>query len=113
MPALPEANGRVATNAPLLAAILARAGARIVFCEFVGARPTDAASGRAIVRRARSRLGEQRYHLLENNCEHFCNWCITGFSHSVQAQRPIARLIQALTDALGFWSRVAAMTAPA
>src|SRR5208283_889798 len=42
MPATREANGRTATNAPLLAGILARTHARIVFCEFVGARPTDA-----------------------------------------------------------------------
>ena len=42
MPALPEANGRIATNAPLLAAILARSHARVAFCELVGARPTDA-----------------------------------------------------------------------
>jgi hypothetical protein len=40
MPATPEANGRVATNAPLLAPIVARSHARIAFCEFVGARPT-------------------------------------------------------------------------
>lgn len=42
MPATREANGRHATNAPLLASILARSHARIAFCEFVGARPTDA-----------------------------------------------------------------------
>ena len=42
MPATPEANGRTATNAPLLAEILARTHARVAFCEFVGARPTDA-----------------------------------------------------------------------
>jgi hypothetical protein len=42
MPSLPEASGRSATNAPLLAGILARTHARIAFCEFVGASPTDA-----------------------------------------------------------------------
>lgn len=42
MPSTSEANGRTATNAPLLAAILARTNARVAFCEFVGARPTDA-----------------------------------------------------------------------
>jgi crossover junction endodeoxyribonuclease RuvC len=42
MPSTPEANGRTATNAPLLAGILARWHARVAFCEFVGARPTDA-----------------------------------------------------------------------
>jgi len=29
-------------------------------------------------RRARSRLGENDYRLLTNNCEHFCNWCVSG-----------------------------------
>jgi crossover junction endodeoxyribonuclease RuvC len=42
MPSTPEANGRTATNAPLLAGVLARTHARIAFCKFVGARPTDA-----------------------------------------------------------------------
>jgi crossover junction endodeoxyribonuclease RuvC len=42
MPSTPEANGRTATSAPLLAGILARKHARVAFCEFVGARPTDA-----------------------------------------------------------------------
>jgi crossover junction endodeoxyribonuclease RuvC len=42
MPSTPEANGRIATNAPLLSALLARTHARVAFCEFVGARPTDA-----------------------------------------------------------------------
>ena len=40
-----------------------------------------------IVRRARSRLGENHYRLLTNNCEHFCNWCVCGVSHSAQAER--------------------------
>jgi crossover junction endodeoxyribonuclease RuvC len=42
MPTTLEASGRIATNAPLLAAIMARFRARVAFCEFVGARPTDA-----------------------------------------------------------------------
>ena len=42
MPSTPEANGRVATNAPLLASIIAQSHARLAYCEFVGARPTDA-----------------------------------------------------------------------
>ena len=40
-----------------------------------------------IVRRARSRIGENDYRLLTNNCEHFCNWCVCGVSRSVQAER--------------------------
>ena len=42
MPATTEANSRPATNAPLLASFLARTHARVAYCEFVGARPTDA-----------------------------------------------------------------------
>jgi hypothetical protein len=42
MPTTPEANGRSATNAPLLAGILARSHPCVAYCEFVGARPTDA-----------------------------------------------------------------------
>jgi len=37
-----------------------------------------------IVRRARSRLGENRYRLLTNNCEHLCEWCVQGCSRSSQ-----------------------------
>jgi len=37
-----------------------------------------------VVCRARSRLGENRYHVLTNNCEHFCEWCVRGQHHSYQ-----------------------------
>jgi hypothetical protein len=43
-----------------------------------------------VVRRARLRLGEDRYDLLTNNCEHFCEWCIRGVSRSHQVERLIA-----------------------
>jgi hypothetical protein len=44
-------------------------------------------SSREIVRRARSRIGENDYRLLTNNCEHFCNWCLCGVSRSAQVDR--------------------------
>jgi crossover junction endodeoxyribonuclease RuvC len=53
MPSTREANGRAATNAPLLAGILARSRARIVYCEFVGARPTGAKTAAFSFGRAR------------------------------------------------------------
>ncbi|NJL20460.1 MAG: hypothetical protein HC895_06015 [Leptolyngbyaceae cyanobacterium SM1_3_5] len=31
-----------------------------------------------VIDRAESRLGEQNYNLLTNNCEHFATWCKTG-----------------------------------
>jgi hypothetical protein len=43
-------------------------------------------SGAEAVLRARSRLGENRYRLLTNNCEHFCAWCLLGESHSEQVR---------------------------
>lgn len=37
-----------------------------------------------VIQRAISRLGEQEYNLLFNNCEHFATWCKTGISYSKQ-----------------------------
>jgi hypothetical protein len=37
-----------------------------------------------VARRARLRLGEDRYSLLTNNCEHFCEWCVRGQPRSYQ-----------------------------
>jgi hypothetical protein len=47
----------------------------------------SAYSPEEIVRRARSRIGEDDYRLLTNNCEHFCNWCLCGVSRSAQVER--------------------------
>ena len=41
-------------------------------------------TGAQVVERARARIGEDRYRLLSNNCEHFAEWCIGGRSRSVQ-----------------------------
>ena len=37
-----------------------------------------------VICRARLRLGENRYHPLKNNCEHFCEWCVRGEPRSYQ-----------------------------
>jgi hypothetical protein len=39
-----------------------------------------------VVQRARSRLGENCYRLLTNNCEHFCEWCLFGEQRSYQVE---------------------------
>jgi hypothetical protein len=44
-------------------------------------------SGDEVAHRARSRLGENRYRLLTNNCEHFCAWCLDGISRSEQVRQ--------------------------
>jgi|SRR5580692_10546842 hypothetical protein len=40
-----------------------------------------------VIRRARSRVGENHYRILRNNCEHFCEWCVRGESRSYQVER--------------------------
>ena len=42
---------------------------------------------RAVVERARSRLGERGYRILTNNCEHFCMWALCNENHSSQVDR--------------------------
>ncbi|MBE9222262.1 lecithin retinol acyltransferase family protein [Cyanobacterium stanieri LEGE 03274] len=39
-----------------------------------------------VIERAFSRLGEKKYNLLFNNCEHFATWCKTGINDSKQVQ---------------------------
>ena len=58
----------------------------------VGRRPAESLQGEAIVCRARSRLGERRYAIFSNNCEHFCSWCQVGESRSTQVDRVLLRI---------------------
>ncbi len=44
------------------------------------------------VARARSRLGEEKYALPFNNCEHFAIWCKTGVHESHQVNEWLTRL---------------------
>jgi hypothetical protein len=46
--------------------------------------------GPEVVRRARLRLGENRYNVLTNNCEHFCEWCVRGEHRSYQVDERAA-----------------------
>lgn len=62
-----------------------------------------------IVLRARSRLGENRYRLLTNNCEHFSEWSRFGLSRSAQVERWLGRptsVAQRLVSFIGdgLWS---------
>ena len=47
--------------------------------------------GAEVVRRARCRIGENRYRLLSNNCEHFCEWCLRAEPRSNQVDKWLAR----------------------
>lgn len=43
-------------------------------------------SGQEVALRAKKRIGEQKYNLIINNCEHFCNECVFGEHVSEQVQ---------------------------
>ncbi len=76
-------------SGPVEEVSLARfANARPVMIRCRGTIPFEVTE---IVRRARSRLGENRYRLLSNNCEHFSEWAQFGLSRSTQVDR-FARL---------------------
>lgn len=49
-------------------------------------------TGRQVVRRIRSRMHENDYHLIINNCEHLCTWAITDVESSVQVVKMLNRL---------------------
>ncbi|MBZ9785682.1 lecithin retinol acyltransferase family protein [Pseudomonas sp. REP124] len=49
-----------------------------------------------VLERALSRVGEARYRLLTNNCEHFCYWCLFGKSQSPQVREGLRHPLKAL-----------------
>ena len=61
---------------------------------------------REVVCRARSRVGEDRYRLLTNNCEHFCEWCLRDTARSFQVEAWLARPRLTLLATLRLISRV-------
>jgi hypothetical protein len=68
--------------------------ARVNLAEFSRGYPVQvhgeagvAYSGIEVVARACSRLGEDAYDVLRNNCEHFCSWCLSGVARSPQVER--------------------------
>jgi Lecithin retinol acyltransferase len=70
---------------------------------------SDGPSGfdvREVICRARSRVGEDRYRLLTNNCEHFCEWCLHGAARSLQVEAWLARPRLTLLAALRLIIRV-------
>ena len=58
-----------------------------------------------VARRARARLGENRYNLLTNNCEHFCEWCVRGEHRSYQVDELIVRYLRASHRLIALFSR--------
>ncbi|MEG0353469.1 MAG: lecithin retinol acyltransferase family protein [Cellulosilyticaceae bacterium] len=62
----------------------------IIRNEFRGKNKLYLYSPTETIERAYSRIGETKYNLALNNCEHFAIWCKTGLSKSYQVQRFIS-----------------------
>ncbi|MDM0069930.1 lecithin retinol acyltransferase family protein [Variovorax sp. J31P207] len=72
--------------------------ARVSLAEFSHGQPVHlhseadvAYSGIEVAARACSRLGEDAYDVLRNNCEHFCSWCLSGTARSPQVESLLLR----------------------
>ncbi|HEY0802851.1 MAG TPA: lecithin retinol acyltransferase family protein [Steroidobacteraceae bacterium] len=63
-----------------------------------------------VVRRACSRLGEDRYRVFSNNCEHFCEWCLHDVHRSYQVEALLALPSRALQVAIRFIARLVSST---
>jgi hypothetical protein len=64
-----------------------------------------------VVARAFSRRGERRYHLAENNCEHFARWCKTGQNSSEQVRVVAANVGGSVAGALSIARSIASVSA--
>lgn len=53
------------------------------------------------IKRAKGRLGEEKYNLVTNNCEHFAMWCKTGESFSSQVNRIVRFAMESGVTGLG------------
>jgi len=90
---------QLSTTFQLRLALPARfASGRPVWIRFSGVPNFDP---KETVRRARPRLGEDRYRLLTNNCEHFCEWCLRGRPRSHQVVALLTQPGRALRALLG------------
>jgi hypothetical protein len=88
--------GRVVHYGALVYDIIRKPVEEVTLQAFSGGRPVFVVQHEevpfevpAIIQRARSRLGEHRYKLLSNNCEHFVEWCLHDEARSFQVDRAL------------------------
>ena len=89
-------DGRVVHYGALKYNLIRKPVEEVTLAEFAEGRPVyvvthceSAFDAAEIIRRARSRLGEKRYRLLSNNCEHFVEWCLHDIHRSFQVETAI------------------------
>lgn len=108
-------HGRVIHYPGLIGCFRRRAVEEVSLKEFARGRPVGVRTDSKprfdredVVLRARARLGENRYHILRNNCEHFCEWCLSGVSRSRQLESLLGLLgavAIATMDAIATWAQ--------
>lgn len=88
--------GKVIHYGALVYDIIRKPVEEVTLAQFAGGRPVFVVQheglpfeAREIITRARSRLGEHRYRLLSNNCEHFVEWCLYDVHRSFQVERAL------------------------
>jgi hypothetical protein len=65
-----------------------------------------------VLARALSRVGEARYRLLTNNCEHFCYWSLFGKSESPQVRDVLSHPLNAIKLMVRYWPMVVSIYLP-
>jgi hypothetical protein len=107
-------HGRIIHYPGLVGCFRRRAVEEVSLEEFARGRPVGVRTDsnphfdrEDVVLRARARLGENRYHIIRNNCEHFCEWCLSGVSRSRQLESLLGRLGAAaivVMDVIATWA---------
>ena len=107
-------HGRIIHYPGLVGCFRRRAVEEVSLEEFARGRPVGVRTDsnphfdrEDVVLRARARLGENRYHIIRNNCEHFCEWCLSGVSRSRQLESLLGRLGAAaivIMDVIATWA---------
>ena len=117
-------SGRVIHYGALMYDIIRKPVEEVGFDGFAEGRPVfvvehgeECLDAELVISRARMRLGEKRYRLFSNNCEHFVEWCLHDVSRSFQAETALAypRMVGERIEGaiLGFFRRMLAVFRPA
>jgi len=90
-------NGRVIQYGALMFNLIRKPVEEVTLARFASGRAVFVVQheeccldAQEVVQRARARLGERRYRLFTNNCEHFAEWCLHDVGRSFQAETALA-----------------------
>ena len=120
-------DGKVVHYGALMYDLIRKPVEEVTLAEFAEGRPlyevlhAEAAfDSDEAIRRARTRLGEKRYRLLTNNCEHFVEWCLHDVHRSFEVETALnfprwfgERILAALFSGKGVPAEPSGSTIPA